>query len=457
MTLKSTIRRARPRLSIALLGLVGSACADDPVDPCEHRLCSIDDPACVERIAETMACQLDIAEVADPVVRFLSSDEVVAEIVAGRQDLTEQDIQDITDYYHGEALVGLMPETYQFGDQDTSYVDWAIAYYSSDPSEVVIITDNVGDDVERAYTVMVHEMVHVYQDQQRDFATLREEHATTYDRFLGLRAIIEGEAEHYESLAQIHLDGLRLDRIDWDGFFSGYQEWALEGAAESDAPSLDASAYFPYAFGSEFVFDAQARDQRAGIDALFTTPPDSVRQVMRGHQHWPDQARNSDARLDPQAAPVLPARYEFLGGGHQSVWLLNAMVQRTTGLTDLWALNALDRISADYLSIFRDEESGELVALWRIQANDTRSLTNALLQSPSNSLWTDVIDEPTQRLVLSVGDDVLLVATDGPDARSVVDAIEGWQDPAALFEDEDAAASTRVGPRWVANHRCPMR
>ncbi|MEM9457439.1 MAG: hypothetical protein AAGF11_24880 [Myxococcota bacterium] len=448
--------------TLGLFGVLASACAEGSLGPCPHRLCSIDDPACVEQIAETMACQLELDEVVQPTVRFLTSDEVVAEIRADTEDRTPEQIRDITDYFRAESLVGLMPTDYEYGDQDTNFVDWAIAYYSPLTKEVTIITDNIGDDAKRSYLVMVHEMVHVYQDAERDLTALTDEHGTTFDRFLGLRALIEGEAEIYESLADIQFLGFDPDDVDWPRYFRDYQAFALDAAAESEAPSLDAIAYFPYAFGSEFYYEAwkEARTQpdRGATEALFSAPPDSVRQVMAGYR-LAHEVVNGDDRLAPHAAPVLPERYEYLGGGHQSVWLLNAMLQRTAGHMAPWASLELAGVSADHLSIFRDEESGALVALWRIQDDGGNSLSDTLV-SQASTRWVDGTDgagdpaaEPTTHLVVQVDGDLLLVASNGPDARQVLGQIEGWQTVETLRAQSERSAAGIAGMRIFAQGR----
>ena len=442
--------------TLGLLGVLASACAEGSIDLCQHQICSIDDPACIEQIAETMACQLELDEVVLPTVRFLTTDEVVAEVRADTEGRTPEQIRDITDYYRAESLVGLMPTDYEYGDQDTNFVDWAIAYYSSLTKEVTIITDNVGDDVERSYLVMVHEMVHVYQDAERDLGALADEHATTFDRFLGLRAMIEGEAVIYESLADIQFLGYEPENVDWPRYFRDYQTFALDAAAESEAPSLDATAYFPYAFGSEFYYQAWKQDDPGATEALFSAPPDSVRQVMAGYRSA-NGVVNGDGRLAPHAAPVLPERYQYLGSGHQSVWLINAMLQRTAAHTRPWASQELEDVSADYLSIFRDEESGALVAVWRIQDDDGSRLSDTLLLQPS-SRWADstTVDpaaEPTTHLVAQVDGDVLLVATNGPDARMVLEEIEGWQTVEALRAQSERSAAGIAGARILAQGR----
>ncbi len=437
---------------LGLLVAFTSGCAEDVRDPCSHSLCSIDSEACVQQVAETVACQLDLSEATIPEVRMLTAAQVVAEF--DTQPPTAEQIANITHYYRGEGLFGLMPSDYEYESPSANYVDWAIAFYSSDTKDVVIITDNVGEDIERAYIVLAHEMVHVHQDAHRDLEAMFDTHSTTFDRALGLRAAIEGEAELYESLAAVELLGYTPEDVDWFGYFEDYQSFAFEQAANSEEPSLDALAYFPYAFGGEMVHRAWTSDGHPGIDGLMAMPPDSVQQVMAGYDAWPEAGRNRDDRLDPHAAPIVPERYRYLGGGHQSIWLLNAMLQRTAGYAGQWAGSELRQISADYLSIFRDEESGELVGLWRIQSTGEDYLRGLLL-NPAG-LWTEDEGEPTSHLVSTVGDDLLLVATSGPDARAVLEQVQGWQSTEEINGDWEGA-NARPGPPLIPEALFPAR
>lgn len=426
--------------SLAALGLVAAlapACSDPELDPCDHHVCRIEDRACVEQVARTMACRLELEDLTIPDVRMATAAELAAEIEASPDPATPEQIQDVTDYYRGEALVGLMADQYEYGDDRTAFLGWAVAYYSSDTKDVTIITDNLGDDVQRNYLVLVHELVHAYQDAKRDISGLLDEHATTFDRYLGLRAMLEGEAEHHESIADVEVAGLDPEAVLWNDYYDDYQAWALERAAESSQPSLDVYAYFPYAFGGEVIVDAWQTGGIEDVEPLFSTPPDSVRQVMAGYAAWPDSQENGDARLAPHAAPVMPARYAYLGGGHQSVWLLNALLQRTAGTGLPWA-PSLASVSAEHLSIFRDDDSGHVVALWRIQSSDVDGLLGQLTKPQSD--W--FLDGGTHFSTL-VDDDLLLVATSGTDAASVVAEIEGWQTVEAVSDDGTSMARLR--------------
>lgn len=430
---------------VGLLAGLATGCREEAdVDPCAYAVCSIDDPACIEQVATAVACKLGVDEVIVPRVRMLSAAEVVAEIEADLEQPSAQGVLDITDYFRGEALFGLMPADYVYSPPQATIADWAVAYYSVLDDEIVVITDNVGSsDPEYAYLVLVHEMVHVYQDHGRDLEALINNHAATFDRFMGVRAAIEGEASYYGALAEVELAGLTSGEVAWARYYADFQTNVLELAAMTEQPSLDAVGLFPYSFGSEFIFLADRDEGRASIDAVFANPPDSVRQVMGGYATWPAALQNGDSVLDQVAAPVLPDHYQFLGGGHQSAWLLNTMLDRTAGGVGLWAPQLTD-VSADYLSVYRDTQStSEIIAVWRIQTGAPAQLSSALVEAAS--IWThDEGDFPSSHVVTQVGDDIVLVATTGADAKLVLTQIEGWQSLEALGAGAGKPADVRT-------------
>jgi hypothetical protein len=136
--------------------------------------------------------------------------------------------------------------------------------------------------------------------------------------------------------------------------------------------------------------------------------------------------------LDPHALPILPAGYTYLGGGHKSVWLLNTMLQRTASFTTgEWASSVLDSVSADYLSVHRDDQTHALITVWRIQFDGPSMWLNLL--AADGSLWRDTASgEPSTHVYGTVDGDLVLVATTDPDAQPVLPAISGWQPLEAL-------------------------
>jgi hypothetical protein len=329
-----------------------------------------------------------------------------------------------------------MPEDYQASDLKADAVRNIAAFYDSERVEIVVITDHTSNDPTGAYTLMVHELVHAYQDARWDLSAFRESHATTLDRTLGVRALVEGEAVLFATLADAELAGYGPDDIRWEDYFREWQSAMLELAAESETPQIDVGTLFPYAFGGQFVFDAWHRDEHDGIGDLFADPPDSVRQVMAGHEAWPNGSSNQDGALDPHAAPIMPAPYEYLSGGHMGVWLLNAMLQRTAD-GGTWT-DDLSTVSADFLTVLRRAPGGDVSVIWRVTSDDIIAEYLRL-----GSVWSD--DGPTRHLITFVDGDLVLIASSNDDAHLVSADVQGWTHPEEAFpaDPDDATTDTR--------------
>ena len=429
------LARRSPALA-ALLAL--GACGDDrlPADPCEYAVCDITDADCARQVAEAVACNLDQDPIY-PTVRMLSPAEYLAEQDAADPDnpsAAEQ--RDRDDYLRMQILVGLMPAGYMPADADADYLSNFAAFYSPTRKDIVILTGRKGSDVASDYIILVHEMTHAYQDAAHDLGTLEAEKARTWDRSLGLHALIEGGAVLQQNFAQLALSRIDVLGVDWGAYFADWQEESLERALASDTPALDTSAFFPYSFGGQFVFDAWTYDGPEGVEALFDQPPDSVRQVISDYSSWPDLVRNEDAQLDPHAVAVLPANYQFIGGGHEGVWSLNATLQRTAQ-GGLWTPDLSD-VSADYLAAWRWNDD-RVAAIWRIRSARRTPLLNDL----TAGVWRLDSDVATTHVVAEVDDDLLLIAVSEGDARLVLADISGWQSPEEAAPGADAGAVRR--------------
>jgi hypothetical protein len=425
--------KATSVLLASVLALSMSGCgADDETSAqtCAYSVCTITDASCVQEVARVVGCKRGESTVA-PTVRFLTAKELLAEREAGSVPLTDEELQERQDILDAQALVGLMPAGIQLSNM-TADPDFNFsALYRVQTKDVVVLTDQGSDDDYKAYLLLVHEMVHAYQDARWDLAAQQQTHATTFDRGLGHRALIEGEAEWYTTLADLQFAGLSVDEVDWSEHFGSWQADVLERAAASEWPLRDVRSLFTYAHGSKLVFDAWQQSSSAAIDELYAQPPDSVRQVMAGYAAWPDQFQNEDAAFNPQAAPVLSNGYELLDGGHLGVWLLNAMVQRTAS-GGPW-LADLSNVSADYYVALRQPTTGEVAIVWRVRSGDMAALSATLQQSGSDWSIDDSPATPTSHLIKEHDGDLVLIASSDDQAWAVWAAIAGWQSPEAAF------------------------
>ncbi len=434
-------RRPGSLAGLLVAGLLAGplmGCADDGVEQssCAYAVCSTDEQDCIKRVAEVVGCHLD-REVLYPTVRLLTAEQILAEIEGSAPPLTAEQERDNHDYLRMQVLLGLMPEGYSPAQANADSLRNFAAFYSPEHKDIVIIADRASRDLESDYSVLIHEMVHAYQDAAWDLTALQKVHAYTYDRSLGVRALIEGDAVLYQSLAAVELAGNDPLEVDWWGYFNDWQVDSLKHASETQTPALDTGARFPYAFGGEFVLNAWQDGGTSRIEDLWSSPPDSVRQVFGGYDSWPEQFSNGDLLFDPRAVAVMPPNYALVGGGHEGIWSINAMLQRTAG-GGRWS-SEIEDISADYLASWRWNDS-DVVAMWRIRSAQPFELLNALRAVGSRWVAVDITDLPTTHLVTMIDSDLVLIAVTSGDARTVLAEIEGWQSPAEAYPAPDAGA-----------------
>lgn len=371
----------------------------------------------------------------EPDVRFATLDEVAQEFEPPTAEELELDRQ----YWAGEALVGLMPKGYDPAQTFSDSFEGVLAYYASSDDAITVILDDDADPRLR-YEVMVHEMQHAYQDAEHDLQALREQHGTTFDRFMGLRAATEGEADLYTLFASLELDNVSKQQVDWTATFARYTDRSFELAQESETPSLDALRLFPYSFGSRMVWAAWEAGGPSAVSDLLSMPPDSVREVMAPYKGGSYGTSNRDAELFSRAVPILPG-HTYLGGSAQGAWLYNAMLQRVGGSTQTWN-RAPEELGADHLSIFRNDTTGEPVAVWRL-------LFESFATPTFGGQWRTA-ENATTHLYLQLDDTWLLVATETSDAVMLQEAIAGWE------SQEDAYARAGMDESGPARRRGTM-
>ena len=400
-------------------------------------MCDVTDPSCVDFVAEVVACQRD-APLVMPTVRFATREEVIAE----REPRSEEQLALERDYWAGEALVGLMPQGYEPTDRAADALSGVLAYYDAYEDEIVMRSDADVEDEAEAYRILVHEFIHAHQDAEYDLVGLWETYATTFPRSLGLRAAVEGEAVLYTDLAYLELEGLPPDDILWNDYFGRWKLAMLERARLTAVPSLAVTGLFPYAFGGEQVNMAWRTGGDARVRDYVQSPPDSARQVFAGFGNRPPMEFNFDTELDPAAVPVLPG-HTYLDGGAQDVWLLNTMFQRIAGRDELW-VSEVEQIDADHLSVWRNDETGERVAVWRLMGPS--DVIQAALTGPF-SQWVEAADAATAHHMVAVDGDWVLVASESPNAAELAQSITAWQsraDALASVEHRRAPPQRRL-------------
>ncbi len=163
-------------------------------------------------------------------------------------------------------------------------------YYRSSEKQVTIVSEN-GIDTE----TLVHELVHVLQDQQFGLRAAPE----TRDGELGYTSVLEGEAE---LVTERYFDRCG---VVWECLRTSEDT----GTGSAEIPSgLQLYIGQPYTQGQEFVSEIRDDGDWEAVDRLHERPPDSSEQVIHPERYpdetpvdvtVPDRSSSEWERFDP--------------------------------------------------------------------------------------------------------------------------------------------------------------
>jgi hypothetical protein len=253
----------------------------------------------------------------------------------------------------GLALFGLAPADYDRERARADVLAQTAAVYLPESKEVWVVHEAQASEAE-GVEVLAHELVHVLQDRELDLSSYEDSEGGGFDAALARRALIEGEALHYQVLAAVALAGRSSGDLDWMRFYDGFRGRELLDAEKDEAPVTMARARFPYAFGGGFVSQHWLASGRAGIDALFDDPPASSREIMFGPTAYDMALEVARDQLVARGVPQLPPSYETQHGDELGAWVTRAFAGRTA-LETFRRLDAPRVLAADLFSVHHDQ------------------------------------------------------------------------------------------------------
>ena len=206
-------------------------------------------------------------------VDFLTEDDFVATVTTDEADLSAADRRDIEDYEAAARALGLAGAgTDLFAAGNTLSGEGILAFYDSETKRVTVrgTAMTVGLRV-----TLVHELVHVLQDQHFDLS--RTGTFATDARNSAFEAVVEGDAVSIENLYYWHLP--EGDRASYDAELAGQMEDMQTGTVE--VPGwLTAASQAPYVLGEPFVTALVAARGPEAVDEALRHPPASEEQLM---------------------------------------------------------------------------------------------------------------------------------------------------------------------------------
>jgi hypothetical protein len=190
---------------------------------------------------------------------------------------TDRDLKDEGDLYR---LLGLIPDTFDYEhcvvEGSREYIQ---AFYHSTRHAVI-----VPDWQSISFDVLVHESVHVLQDQHFNLSKMAKEAFVSTDKALAFAALIEGDAKNIQALIPAPANEEQV------------HEEKTPGSCELPATILDQD-FFPYSFGRFFVERLNKQGGYKAINNAFLRPPTSTAEIIHRDKYF-------DASVKPVASKM---------------------------------------------------------------------------------------------------------------------------------------------------------
>lgn len=175
---------------------------------------------------------------------------------------------------------GMLPEGTDLAMLAAQFTSISAGATYSPLDKQILLVDKFRDD-----SLLTHEFVHALQDQHFDLMKLLMVRPFNFDRTEALFAVIEGDAMNVQRRSE-EGDAYQRKSLDEitrqeDERFGAYRE-------EMNAlfPRLLTETFiFRYRDGARFVEAVRRSRDRAGTDALFTSPPASSEQILHPEKY----------------------------------------------------------------------------------------------------------------------------------------------------------------------------
>jgi hypothetical protein len=399
-------------LATLMVGVTGCGSEDDeadsglgapptyPVPGCEaidHRRCDIREERCQERLMELAACLRGNDPLPLPPVTLMTEEEFLAFL---NQDIAENPPPDPNHLETALDLLDLVtPGALAPGAIVQMDVEKIWGIYRNEEKDVLVVDHGVPADEPEPNAVLLHEFVHALQDADVDLSRLRDEYVTSFDSYLGVASIVEGEARLHESRFWASLLGLDPGSIDWAERFQTLSEFSEEEVLSAPSPYLATFVHFPYELGARFVHYAWSESGPEGVDRLFASPPTRSHAIMASLQSiasadWP--------------APDFPALdvlepYALWDETSLGAWGLYLRLERLTQPEAARSLALYWR--GDHFGVYvSDGSPPQTIVAWRIElANESAALQIEALEGSAGAFFRE-----GNRLVIVRGTDATI-------------------------------------------------
>jgi hypothetical protein len=302
---------------------------------------------------------------------FLSDADFEKKVAVDKGKLTKQDKEEIERSQGQLRAVGLIGPDVDIVDAMSSLQTSGVLAYYSPKTKSITVKGTSTDDVATRVTV-AHELTHALQDQHYDLRKLSKEAAKDHGS-TPLRTLVEGDAvriqnEYAKSLSEADQQAYEQERANNSS--EARSEIDAKGVPESLSVLFEA----PYDLGPTMLDALIAKEQVAGVDALFEHPPTADASFLTPSTLLEHRV------FQPVKTPALVAGEKR--SGKPDVFGAFALYQVLASRLDPGvALTAADAWNGDAMVTFTRGETTCLRATFLGQGTDgTTAITDALTQ-----------------------------------------------------------------------------
>lgn len=354
---------ARPRAA-ANVGTAAYAEGRVPLPECaafDYARCDIRAFSCVEKLASIAGCLHGAAPRAPAVdVSFWSEADAEQDFLAKLRasPRPELDHLEVALAQFGLTELGaLEPEA-----TAARLARELTAFYDHARRDIVIIEHPVPSDPLAENVIVLHELIHAFQDREHDLGAFDQRFRRGVDGSLRSASVVEGEARMHERRYFAALAGLDIEEIDLERSFMNLRRNAERWLWSQADLFTSSQLSVPYGHGAEYIYALWAKSGQGAVRALFDAPPASMHEILV--TVWEDDA---NAELAPFPAPTGPAPEGFVleTWTPMGAWGVYLLAGRSAADLVVAERLALDW-RGDLLEIF-SFDSRETAARWRLR------------------------------------------------------------------------------------------
>ena len=285
--------------------------------------------------------------------------------------LTEEEKQELAAFDGEFRALGLTNTETDLLEQANELQDTgSLAFYDPHEERVVIRGTELTVDLK---VTLVHEFVHVLQDQNFGVGQERESDFETSQESSAFRAVVEGDATRIENQ---YIETLSAEeKAQYEQAHQAEVDTAVTGLA--DVPvALQALFQAPYAFGPPFVGLLDAFDHQTAVDNALKTPPTTDEQLLDPSKYL---AREAAVEVEEPALPDGVSEDDVVDSGDFGAlsWLL-VLAER---IDPIVALDAVDGWGGDAYVAYTQNDKTCVRLAWQSDTDtDQQQMHDALNQ-----------------------------------------------------------------------------